>query len=147
MRFLLPSFLSTTRITPTFSSFSIIKKYVVHGCSNLATGPQGSYHNPGISPKDRRMPPPASSRLFQHPLVLSVSNLCSSYSSQYDFFHSLKTAINSSPSISPVSAKPNEPYSFRAASFSGSYDSQQYSAVPQGRFSINSSASLTASLP
>ncbi len=61
--------------------------------------------------------------------------------------HNFKTAISSSPSISPVSVKPNELYSFRAASFSGSYDSQQYSAAPQGSVDIYSRASLRASLP
>ena len=71
-------------------------------------------------------------------------------SQRYDkpwFFYSFKTAIRSSPSISPVSTNPNERYSRPAASFSGSYDSQQYSASPHGNVLINSRASLTASFP
>jgi hypothetical protein len=54
---------------------------------------------------------------------------------------SLSTAISSSPSASPVSENPNERYSCRAASFSGSYDSQQYSALPQGKVFMKSRAS------
>lgn len=97
--------------------------YLVLGIVFLVTGGSGSNH------------PAVRSVLFGNILV-SVNP-----EANRNQPCSLSTAISSSPSASPVSENPNERYSCRAASFSGSYDSQQYSALPQGKVFMKSRAS------